>query len=150
MNQFLKFHCLPFHVKWMLVEAMVLSAYYRTILLNKPFSKISPSIGTVGKQTSMQGFEKTEEGKRQRELVKEVAWAVDEVCNRTPWESKCLVRALVAKKMLNRRKCSCTLYMGVMVDETSGMVAHAWLRCEDIFVTGGTGKGYTVTTIYGD
>ena len=93
----------------------------------------------------------TEKEDRQDIVLYEVSHAVAAVCSRTPWESKCLVRALTAKKMLNRRKLPCTLYMGVTLQENGEMVAHAWLRCGRKYVSGGNGsRQYTVTTIYGD
>ncbi len=35
----------------------------------------------------------------------------------TPWESKCLVRAMTAKKMMKKRGYKTTLYLGVGKDE---------------------------------
>lgn len=81
---------------------------------------------------------------------------------------------MTAKKILNRKGFPCTLYMGVKMEQEAGkeaehsnmephtnmeshtnmephMVAHAWLRCGNIFVSGGDGsREYTVTAIYGD
>ena len=143
MNRLRRFLRLPFLVKCMLPEALFLSGYYRFLILHRPFAKISPKIGTLGYETA--------ETEIRKDMVAAVGRAVYISCNRTPWESKCLVRALTAKKMLNRRKISCTMYMGVALQSDGGMVAHAWLRCGNVFVTGGNGAcQYTVTTIYGD
>lgn len=132
---------LPLCQKLMLSEAVVLSAYYRFWILYKPFTKLSAKIGTVGHETP-----KTITDRR---MVLTVRTIVEAVCRHTPWESKCLVRALTAKRMLNRRGYLCTLYMGVR--QTGGeMDAHAWLRCGDMYVTGGNGTGYAVTGIFGD
>lgn len=132
---------LPFRQKIMLFEAVFLSAYYRFWILYKPFPKLSAKIGTVGYETP--------ETVADRRMVWTVRTIVEAVCRHTPWESKCLVRALVAKRMLNRRGYGCTLYMGVR--QTGGeMDAHAWLRCGDMYVTGGNGTGYAVTGVFGD
>ena len=64
------------------------------------------------------------------------------VCDKTPWESKCLVRALAAQRLLCRRGLSSTLYLGCGMEEGK-MVAHAWLRFGEMYVTGGDGGGYT-------
>ena len=66
-----------------------------------------------------------------------------------PWKSECLVRALVARRMLLKRSFASTLYMGVRM-ENGELKAHAWLRCGDLYVTGGTGAGYTVTGMFGE
>lgn len=143
MKYVLRFMHLPLHVKWMLMEAMVYSGYYRYQIRYRPFQKIAPGIGKLQYETTCK--------KVNNRAVAEVKWTVAAVCLRTPWESKCLVRALTAKKMLNRRGLPCTLYMGVQPDRQAGMVAHAWLRCGSTFVTGGNGAGnYAVTTIFGD
>lgn len=138
-----KFISLPFRRKKMLFEALILSGYYRFLILHRTFAKISPSIGILGHETA-----KTE---RKDAAVCEVSWAVAAICSRTPWESKCLVQALTAKKMLNWRGLPCTLYMGVALQENGEMKAHAWLCCGSEYVTGGSAAHqFTVTTIYGD
>lgn len=132
----------PLFKRLMLPEALVLSGYYRYIILHRPFSSLAKKIGTFGYETAAE--------EENRDVICAVRRAVGAVCKRTPWESKCLVRALTAKKMLNRRKCKCTLYMGVRQNENGNMYAHAWLRCGNMYVSGGMGEGYTVTGIFGD
>lgn len=75
--------------------------------------------------------------------AKNVAYVVDRICNKTTWESKCLVRALTAQKLLKQKGISSTMYLGCGYDE-GRMVAHAWLRCGKYYVTGGDGSGYSV------
>ena len=137
-----KFIRLSFRQKMMLPEALFLSAYYRFLILYKPFSKLSRKIGILGYETPSDANDHC--------IVHEVRGVVEAVCRHTPWESKCLVRALTAKKMLNRRGYPCTLYMGVKQTGDGKMDAHAWLRYGDIFVTGGKGDGFAVTGIFGD
>lgn len=133
---------LSFRQKMLLPEAVFLSAYYRFLLLHAPFAKLSRRIGIFGYETPFDAND--------HRMVYAVRVVVEAVCRHTPWESKCLVRALTAKKMLNRRGCLCTLYMGVKQTEDGTMDAHAWLRYGDIFVTGGKGDGYAVTGLFGD
>lgn len=75
----------------------------------------------------------------------EVAKIVDNTCNKTKWESKCLVRALTAQRFLRYKGIHSTLYLGCAIKEGK-MVAHAWLRCGEMYVTGGNGEkdGYAV------
>jgi len=72
-----------------------------------------------------------------------VSRIVNRICSKTSWESKCLVRALTAQKLLKSKKIHTTLYLGCKMEEGK-MVAHAWLRCGELFVTGGNGEGYAV------
>ncbi|SFB23184.1 Transglutaminase-like superfamily protein [Acetitomaculum ruminis DSM 5522] len=67
---------------------------------------------------------------------------IDKISKKTPWESKCLVQALTARFLLNRKHINNTLYLGVGRDESGKMVAHAWIRTGEAFVTGGNGEGY--------
>lgn len=73
-----------------------------------------------------------------------VSKVVDRICSKTAWESKCLVRALTAQKLLKKKNIGSTLYLGCGYDENGRMVAHAWLRCGKMYVTGGDGTGYAV------
>lgn len=135
----------PISLKIMCFEALFLSAYYRYLILKRPFAQISKKIGTLGYETEQIPYQDA------RMLIKMVQTAVGAVCGHTPWESKCLVQALTAKRMLNRRGLSCTMYMGVALEPDGEMAAHAWLRCGVLYVTGGNGaKTYTITTIFGD
>ena len=72
-----------------------------------------------------------------------VSRIVNRICTKTSWESKCLVRALTAQKLLKRKKIHSTMYLGCKMDEGK-MVAHAWIRCGEMYVTGGNGEGYAV------
>ena len=136
----------PLYVKWMLIKIFFLSAYYRFVILYRPFSKLAPKIGTNRYETPATSPD------TDWQYVKKVAWAVPAICNRTPWESKCLVQALVAKRILNNKNINCTLYMGVRnSDDNKEMLAHAWLRVDDKIVTGFEGYHlFTVTGFYGD
>ena len=42
-----------------------------------------------------------------------------------------------------KRGVNTTLYLGVG-KEDGNMVAHAWLRCGQLYVTGGNGNGYAM------
>lgn len=137
-----KFFHLPFRQKMMFSEALFWAAFYRFQVLYMPFAKLSLKIGTMGYETP--------DDADYRVAVRTVRTVVESVCRHTPWESKCLVRALTAKEMLNRRGYPCTLYMGVQAGTDGKMEAHAWLRCGNLFVTGGKGNGFAVTGIFGD
>ena len=68
---------------------------------------------------------------------------VDRICSKAPWESKCLVRALTAQKILKKKGIHSTMYLGCGLNDGK-MVAHAWLRCGEMYVTGGNGSEYAI------
>lgn len=117
----------------------IYSAVYRLqILLIKPKH--------MKKHWGEEGKESVE--KETREIYKyaaSVSRIVNRICTKTSWESKCLVRALTAQKLLKRKRIHSTMYLGCKMDEGK-MVAHAWLRCGEMYVTGGNGvsDGYAV------
>ena len=114
------------------------TAFYRAFILFIPFNKLKKRMGKVKQETP------EKESKEVYRTAKHIAWLVRLVAGRTPWESKCLVQALTAQKMLKRRGISTTLYLGVK-KENNEMKAHAWLRCGEMDVTGGMAKqGYVV------
>lgn len=123
-------------------EALWLSMVYRFRMKHRKFAAWSKTLGESGAESP----EDTACDTRVHQIGRAVDWA----CSHTPWESKCMVRALTAKKMLNRRGYPCTLYMGVSTDENGKMIAHAWLRLGRTYVTGGTGFGYAVTGKFGE
>lgn len=56
-----------------------------------------------------------------------------------PFKNKCLVDAIVAKKLLKKLGCESTLYLGVGRDDERKIIAHAWLDCYGTIVTGEKG-----------
>ena len=77
-------------------------------------------------------------------IASHISWVVTLISSKTPWESKCLVQALTAQRMLKSKGISTTIYLGVR-KEGNEMKAHAWLRCGEYYVTGGAiREQYTV------
>lgn len=131
-------------VQWiiMIPEAIWLTGLYRYLILHRPFSQLSPKIGTLGQETPTEG--------NCPDTVYGVRKIVTAVSKRMPWTCNCMVQALTAKKMLSRRGIPTTMYMGVALDANGNMEAHAWLRCCSEYVTGQAGmERFTVTTVYG-
>ncbi len=118
--------------KLLLLEALILLGWAR-ILKSITFSKVAPSLGEHMHETSF--FQNESNNK----TLKQVTQAIDLISRHTFWESKCLVRAIAAMKMLERRKIESTLYLGTAKDETGKMIAHAWLRSGPFYITGSEG-----------
>ena len=118
-----------------------LLAYYYSAKFRLQLLWLSPEKMRRGwgrEETESEGTQSTE-GYRQAARISRI---VGKVCDKTPWENKCLVRALAAQRLLYRQGLSSTLYLGCGIEEGK-MVAHAWLRCGEMYVTGGDGSGYT-------
>lgn len=125
--------------KWLSLIALFWSAIYRIEILTMKPKQLRKYWGKEGKESS-----RKEEKENYRYAVG-VAYAVDRICTRTTWESKCLVRALTAQHMLSKKGIHTTLYLGCRL-EGEKMVAHAWLRCGEMYVTGGNGEGYAIVS----
>ena len=83
-------------------------------------------------------------------LVRQISRAVHTMSRVTWWESQCLVKAVAAMKMLERRGIPSTLYLGSGRDDQGQMAAHAWLRSGSYIVTGKEGhERYAVVGIFG-
>ena len=125
---------LPWSNRSLLVEALIYSAIARLVILVIPFKKYKKYMGKYNEETSFEG------DSRSNEIINKVGWAVRVVCSRTPWQSKCLVQALIAQRMLRKRHICSTLYLGISKNEENDLSAHAWLRCGQVFITGGDNK----------
>ncbi len=120
--------------KGMTIKAYVYAAYFRmcVLVLNKKDNeKLERMLGERGQESS---YEETKENYR---IAKLVSRHVNRIAEHTPWESKCMVRAMTAQKLLNEKGIETTIYLGVGTNEQGGMRAHAWLRCGTYCVTGG-------------
>ena len=74
------------------------------------------------------------------EVASRIGRMVEMVSRYTPWESKCLVQAIVGKMMLRQCGIANTLYLGVGRDKGNSLMAHAWLRCGGLVITGRQGR----------
>ena len=82
----------------------------------------------------------------QRRDICYVSKKVAGMARQVPWESKCLVQAMTAQRLLRDYGIDSTLYLGVSRDKEDGnkMVAHAWVRSGPYSVCGGNGEGYAI------
>lgn len=127
-----KFIEMDFKLKCLMMEAFIFLARGRFLKL-LPFAKVAPSLGEESMETEVQvnGNEK---------MIKDVSLAIETMSKYTFWESACLVQAIAATRMLNRRKIPTTLYLGIARDQAGKMEAHAWVRSGSHYVTGARGK----------
>lgn len=119
-----------------------LEACYRAQMLFIPSKKLEKHWGEKGKESP------EDDTMAHYRYALRVSQEVIRIADKTPWESKCLVRALTARYLLHRKGIKTTLYLGVGKDDNGKMVAHAWLRCGKLFVTGGDGSTYGTVAKY--
>lgn len=127
--------------KGLTIQVWMYTALYRFLIRFVPMKYMEAHMGEKGEETSL---EADSADYRYAQLVSR---CVQKSASRTPWESKCLVMALTARRILSKRNYPTTLYMGVK-REGDGMIAHAWLRFGAMYVTGGDGTGYCIVARY--
>ncbi len=111
------------------VEACFYLGYARLQML-RPFAKVAPGLGVKTEETPANC-----EAEQIRTL-RQITSAIHIASKYTPWDSKCLVRAIAAMKMLERRRLASTLYLGTAKDEGGKLIAHAWLRSGPLYISG--------------
>ncbi|AZV56471.1 lasso peptide biosynthesis B2 protein [Clostridium sp. AWRP] len=135
-----KFIKLDSNRKVLFIQAFIILGISRALVLNVPFKNLAKRFGTHGEETSYDSCE-------DENTIKLVKWAINTASKFTPWNSNCLAKAITAQKILSKRKIPSTMYFGVAKGK-DGLIAHAWLRCGDIYVTGGNENKYTVTGVF--
>ncbi|SFD66641.1 Transglutaminase-like superfamily protein [Lentibacillus persicus] len=129
-------------MKLLLFEAYFYLAWGR-VLKSVPFSKIAPLLGESMQQTSL------DPDKTYKRKLSEISQAIQIMSKYTFWESECLVKAIAALKMLERRNIESTLYLGMTKDESGQLLAHAWLRSGPFYLTGVEGmERFTVVSMF--
>lgn len=121
--------------KLLFIEAFFLTGIMRFKILKKPFNKLKEEMGTYNNES------REDVDLNDYKVAKKIRWIVTTISRHTPWESLCLVQALTVQKMLKKRNISTTIYLGVNKSDNE-MKAHAWIRCGQMYVTGGNGTGY--------
>ncbi len=124
-----KLRSYPADMRRLMLEALIALAWGR-VLKQLPFARVSPSLGDYMKETSYEN-----EREQHRQTV-QISRALHLVSPHVPWEAECLVMAFAAQRMLNRRRLSSTLYLGMRRDEQGKTAAHAWLRSGRFYLTG--------------
>ncbi|QGQ48824.1 lasso peptide biosynthesis B2 protein [Metabacillus sediminilitoris] len=115
--------------KKLLIESFFYLGWAR-YLKSIPFSKMAPTLGNQMEETTFNptpSYNKT---------LSSISRAINLMSRYTFWESQCLVKAIAAMKMLEKRNIESTLYLGTARDEKGELVAHAWLRSGPHYITG--------------
>ncbi len=128
------FISMDWSLKMLLFESYFYLAWARFLKL-RPFAKIAPSLGKEMVETTFDiNFSN-------RKNLAHISQTIQMMSHYTFFESECLVQAIAAMKMLERRKIESTLYLGTAKDEAGEFIAHAWLRSGPFYITGKDGMG---------
>lgn len=144
-NKIKMFISLAFKDKILIVKVIFLTAIARFAMLKVPFKELKKHMGKVNVESSLKLDESDYDLRYVINDLKRFKWVIQAVSKRTPWESKCLVQALTAQYLTNKKGITSTLYLGVKRDSDNNLIAHSWIRCGDFYITGGNGEGYAIT-----
>lgn len=120
------------------IRIFIFMGIARACLLYVPFKRIKNKLGIINKESKFYDIDYDK-----KNYILKLHDLIILASNHTPWQSKCFVKALTAQHFLYNKNLSSTLYLGVSKDN-SGLLAHSWLRCGKIFVTGENKDGYSV------
>ncbi len=123
--------------KWLTIKIVIYSGYYRFLVRYLSKDKLESKMGNRGCESI------ESETKENLDYAFLIGLRVSRICDNTYWESKCLIKALTAQRLLVEKKIASTLYLGVTYEKNI-LEAHAWLRCGELYITGGNGKGYAM------
>lgn len=123
------FLSLDWKKKKLLIEAVFYLAW-ACMLKKIPFSKVARSLGDEMHET-VHSLDLVN-----HQMLRQVSQAVQLMSSYTFWESTCLVQAIAAMKMLEKRNIESTLYLGTAKDGRGKLIAHAWLRSGAVYITG--------------
>ena len=126
----LKFCNSPTSIQLLYVESALWLGAARIAVKFFPFKRLAPFLGAPMKKAP------TGQSHGGLDVIKEVSKGVETMARHLPWECRCLVQAVAAKKMLDRRQIPATLYLGVTRQAETGWSAHAWTRSGDVILTG--------------
>ena len=146
LRRIIKYLGLSWWEQRLFIEAFCLTGIVRLAIMLLPFRWLAPALGKHMQESPM-----IEYNLLKYEVARLIGQVIEKVSRYTPWESKCLVQAIVGKIMLRKRGIANTLYLGVGKNERKSLVAHAWLRCGDKMLTGGQGyRWFTIVSKFSD
>lgn len=134
-----KFRIFQFQDKLLILKAFFITGIMRILLILVPFNILKKYMGKYNEESSYNIDD------RNSDRIEKIGWVVTKISRYTPWDSKCLVQALTAQTLLRNSGFESTLYLGVRKSSNKSIIdAHAWTRCENIYVTGGNGEKYFI------
>jgi hypothetical protein len=122
--------------RWLLAEALFWLGTARLALRLLPSRWLAPCFGQP-----MAARPPSEALSVPRSQACRLGWALDTLSRSLPWKCSCLTQALAGKMMLRRRGWPSVLVLGVARADQTTFMAHAWLQCGTLILTGAPGHG---------
>jgi len=131
----------------------VLSGLIRAAILTIPFRRIAPYMGRHFRNEQLAALATQE----QLQTAWRIGRITDLVARYTPWESKCLVQAIMVRALLGYYNIPYVMHLGVTksmaqesgVEGGSILKAHAWLSVGPWIVTGRDGhRAFTIVSTF--
>jgi hypothetical protein len=130
---------LPIKTKLLFIEALFTSGWVKFCLTIFPFNSVVRWLGTTNTESSIEADNES------LVLRRQIKTAIDLCRKYAPWRTECYTMSLTGRIMLTRRKLPSTLYVGFMKDEEGKYKGHAWLRANDLYISGlKESRGFTV------
>lgn len=127
-----RFFSLAANEKWLFLEAVYLALWSRIFIGFFPFKKFAVHLGNAREI-------KLDSTAHNNLLIKDICNAMKRSSRYLPFKRKCLIDAVIVKKMLEKRGIKTTLYLGVSKKEQNEMIAHAWLVLGNEVIVGKQG-----------
>jgi hypothetical protein len=121
--------------RFLLLEACTNLGAARLALVTIPFKHIAPHLGR-----QLPPDHPARDLPAIPPVARRIAWAIDVMSPRTPWESACLAQAVAGKFMLRRRGLASRLFLGTRREASGDLAAHAWLQLGPEILLGGGGR----------
>ena len=146
LNKIAKYRELDLQAQRLFLEAWVNLGIMRFRLLTRSFKRIVSGLDQAEHPAGALDW-----SDREKLEAAAIGAAITRAANNTPWQSVCLVQTLAGQKMLLKRNIPGVLYLGTSRGDCGDglLLAHAWLRCGDLLITGGAGhEHYTVLSTF--
>lgn len=141
------FFRLPLRQKLWFVVLFPLSGLVRAMVLAVPFPRYARVLGARrGNEQLLVLAEPQSE-----QLAWRIGRIIEQVARFTPWESKCLVQAILARLMCRYYRLPYVLHLGVTRNQAQGspLKAHAWLSVGRWVIVGREGhQAFTIVSTY--
>jgi hypothetical protein len=117
-----KFIHLPAEEKALFFMAVRIASWARFYTAVQPSGNISKIMGVAHNESQY------EINSAEEEIIGKICRATRRSSVYLPFKEKCLIEAIVAKKLLKKYGKDSTLYLGVARGSNNELLAHAWLR----------------------
>lgn len=124
------------------IEAATVLTLVCVLLKTLPFARVMRLAGLRHPE------QRPRPGGSDAEVARNVARSVARASRHLPFDALCLPQAAAAALMLQWRGQVVEVYFGVTTTQAGTVEAHAWSRCGDVPVTGGTGQGFAQIAVF--